>query len=187
MKFVTPLDRNSLIEIPTALEGKFYLGGPYELVELLQEPEVYGDEDIDWRKIQIIDTNGAPMRSVQVDVACSHCHANSSVCPGFPTEVTQKIRYIYREKYNATIEGAVILEVTYQIKGVREKFSVESKKVIHSVYVKASSRGRGIARILLAEVVSDAPDVKVHPQFSEDGARLFGFDKHGKRSGAAVP
>ncbi|WP_408580600.1 N-acetyltransferase [Burkholderia cepacia] len=45
-----------------------------------------------------------------------------------------------------------------------------------------SSRGRGIARILLAEVLDDAPDVRVHPQFSDDGAKPFGFDKTGRRS-----
>ena len=46
MKSVTALDRQIVIRIPSALEGKFYLGGPYEFDELLREPEEYGDEEI---------------------------------------------------------------------------------------------------------------------------------------------
>lgn len=181
MKLVTPLDRQSLIGIPSALKGKFYLGGPYELDELLREPEEYGDEDIDWRKIQIAQVNGVHMRSAQVDVACGKHHAKPSEWPGFPTHVSYALRYLYRDEANSAILGVLKLKVSHEIHGIRKRFEVGCEKVIQSVYVKPSSRGRGIARVLLAEVLSDAPDVSVHPQFSEDGARLFGFDRLGNR------
>lgn len=182
MKVCAPLDRMRLHSIPTALDGKFYMGGPYELPELLKEPEQYGDEDIDWRDIQISGGGGVNAGSVRIEVASGFCQMNSCVWPGQEARITQNLRYLYRERPNATIEGAVTVEVSYLLPGVRQKFTVQGESVIHSVYVKASSRGRGIARILLAELLDDLPNVKVHPQFSEDGARLFGFDRNGKRN-----
>ncbi|WP_175958387.1 GNAT family N-acetyltransferase [Burkholderia sp. BCC0405] len=181
MKVVTPLDRQSIIAIPSALEGKFYLGGPYELGELLREPDEYGDEGIDWRIIEIAQANGVQMRSACVDVACGSHTASVSEWPGIPTCVRYALRYLYRDDANSPITGVVELKVVHEIHGVQKRFEVGCKKVIHTVYVEPSSRGRGIARVLLAEVLSDAPDACVHPQFSEDGARLFGFDQFGNR------
>ncbi|WP_232451991.1 N-acetyltransferase [Burkholderia ubonensis] len=181
MKVVTPLDRRSLIAIPPALEGKFYLGGPYEFGELLREPDEYGDEVVDWRKIQIAQANGVHMRSAHVDVACGQHKARSSEWPGLPTRVSYELRYLYRDDANSAITGVVELKVAHEIHGMPKRFEVGCKKVIHTVYVEPSSRGRGIARVLLAEVLCDAPDACVHPQFSQDGARLFGFDQFGKR------
>jgi predicted GNAT family acetyltransferase len=184
MKLVTPLDRNSLFGIPMALEeGKFSLGGPYELIELLQEPEQYGDEEIDWRLVQITDADGVSLRSAQIDIAAKFCSMAPGAWPGDRTRVSQKLRYIYRKTPDSAIDGVVTLTVSYLLHGIYSKFSVGSEKIITNVYVKAASRGRGIARILLAEVLGDIPDVKVYPQFSKDGARLFGFDGHGKRAG----
>jgi len=79
MKVCTPLDREDLNNIPTACEGKFYLGGPYELLELLQEPEQYGDEDIDWRDIQISGGIGVETGSARIEVAGGFCKMNSCV------------------------------------------------------------------------------------------------------------
>jgi GNAT superfamily N-acetyltransferase len=182
VKVCTPLDREGLNSIPTACEGKFYIGGPYELFELLQEPEQYGDEGIDWRDIQISGGIGVKTGSARIEVASGFCKMNSCVWPGQEARITQKLRYLYRENPNAIIEGAVTVEISYLLPGVSRRFAVQRESVIHSIYVNPSSRGRGIARILLAEVLDDAPNVKVHPQFSEDGARLFGFDKSGKRN-----
>ncbi len=167
MRLVKPLDRQSLIRIPSALEGKFYLGGPYEFDSLLREPGLFGDEDVDWRPIH---------------VASGLHDAKVAEWPGFPTEVRYRLRYLYRDSPGSAILGVVELKVSHKVLGVQNRFATECTKVIHTVYVTPSSRGKGIARILLAEVLSDAPDVHVHPQFSEEGARLFGFDLYGNRA-----
>ncbi len=182
MRLVAPLDRQSLMRIPSALEGKFYLGGPYEFDSLLREPDVFGDEDVDWRPIQIVQVNDEQVRSAQVDVACGLHRARAGEFPGLPTKVSYTLRYLFRDAPNSVIQGVVELKVSHSICGVRNRFVTECTKVIHAVYVNPSSRGRGIARVLLSEVLSDAPDVMVHPQFSEDGARLFGFDLQGNRT-----
>ncbi|WP_080421485.1 GNAT family N-acetyltransferase [Burkholderia ubonensis] len=182
MKVVTPLDRVSLAAIPSALPGKFYKGGPYELDELLREPEEYGDEEIDWRPIQIADAHNVPMRIAHVEVACSRHQANTCDSPGLGTRVEYVLRYLYREDAKSAITGVVQLKISHRIHGLQRLFEVDCEKVIQTVYVARSSRGRGIARVLLAEVLDDAPDVRVHPQFSDDGAKLFGFDKTGRRS-----
>ncbi|WP_028224967.1 MULTISPECIES: GNAT family N-acetyltransferase [Paraburkholderia] len=182
MRLVKPLDRQSLIRIPSALEGKFYLGGPYEFDSLLREPGLFGDEDVDWRPIQIAQPNGEPVRLAQVDVASGLHDAKVAEWPGFPTEVRYRLRYLYRDSPGSAILGVVELKVSHKVLGVQNRFATECTKVIHTVYVTPSSRGKGIARILLAEVLSDAPDVHVHPQFSEEGARLFGFDLYGNRA-----
>lgn len=181
MKLVTPLDRLAISRIPSALEGRFYLGGPFVFDEMLREPEEYGDEDIDWRKVQIAPVNGVQMRSAQVDVTCGHHHVKPGVWSGGPTHVSYSMRYLYRDEFSSPILGVVQLEVEHDVHGVRKGFKTQCKKAIHAVYVKPSSQGMGIARILLSEVLDDAPDVCVHPQFSEDGARLFGFDLNGRR------
>lgn len=181
MKLVTPLDRQALIAIPSALPGKFWLGGPYKLADILREPEDYGDEDIDWRQIQIVQAHGVEMHSCWVDVTSSRHHARPSEWPAMPTYVSYKLRYLYRDEPSSTILGVVQLEVSHDIHGPSKHFAVLCTKVIQSVYVAPESRGRGIARVLLAEVLADAPDVTVHPQFSEEGAKLFGFDLQGKR------
>ncbi|WP_175858027.1 GNAT family N-acetyltransferase [Burkholderia anthina] len=182
MKVVTPLDQLALSSIPSALEGKFYLGGPYDFDGLLREPEEYGDEDIDWRKIQIVQANGEHVGFAHVDVACGQQHANADAMPWSPARVSYTLRYLYREDANTAVKGVVELKISHEIHGIRKRFEVVCKKVIHTVYVEPSSRGKGIARVLLAEVLSDAPDACVHPQFSEDGARLFGFDRFGNRN-----
>ncbi|TYK74145.1 GNAT family N-acetyltransferase [Comamonas sp. Z1] len=181
MKLVTPLDRLTVSRIPSALEGKFYLGGPYEFAEMLREPDEYGDEEIDWRKVQIAPVNGVQMRSAQVDVTCGHHHVKPGAWPGDPAQVSYSMRYLYRDEFNSPILGVVQLKVAHEVHGVRKGFKTQCRKAIHAVYVKPSSQGMGIARILLSEVLDDAPDVCVHPQFSEDGARLFGFDLNGSR------
>ena len=181
MKFVTPLDRQDVIRIPSALEGKFYLGGPYEFDELFREPEEYGDKQIDCRKVQIAEANGVQMHSAHVDVTCGQHSVKPCRWPGWPSHVSYAMRYIYRDNINSSILGVVQLTVTHEVHGVLNGFKTQCKKVIDTVCVKPSSQGKGIARVLLAVILDDAPDVCVHPQFSEDGARLFGFDLLGRR------
>lgn len=178
---VTPLDRVSLAAIPSALPGKFYKGGPYELGDLLREPQEYGDEEIDWRPVQIANADNVPMRTAHIDVACSRHQTNASDSPAFATRVAYVLRYLYRDDVMSAIKGVVQLKISHKIHGLQRRFEVDCEKVIQTVYVAPGSRGRGIARVLLAEVLDDAPDVRVHPQFSDDGAKLFGFDKTGSR------
>lgn len=186
MKLVTALDRLAVSRIPSALAGKFYLGGPYEFEEMLREPEEYGDEDIDWRSVQIAPVNGVKKRFAQVVITCGHHHVKPGVWAGDPARVSYSMRYLYRDEFNLPILGVVQLKVEHEVHGVRKGFKTQCKKTIHAVYVKPSSQGMGIARILLSEVLGDAPDVCVHPQFSEDGARLFGFALNGRRVDAAT-
>ena len=181
MKFVTPLDRQALVGIPSSLEGKFNLGGPYKLDEMLREPDEYGDNYIDWRQLQIAQANGVHIRPAYVEVSSKQSGVQASNGPSFPANIYYTLRYLYRDQPSSSILGVVELKVTHEIRGVLNQFEFVCKTVIQNVYVKPDSRGRGIARILLAEVLSDAPDVRVHPHFSEDGARLFGFDRLGNR------
>lgn len=178
---VTPLDLQSLRSIPSSIEGKFYLGGPYEFEGLLQEPDQYGDEEVELRSIHIAQPDVEQARHAYVAVACGEHFAQLCDSPLFPTKVEYELRYLYRDEAESEILGVVQVSVSHVIHGVRHRFVDQCRKVIKTVHVKPASRRRGIARILLAVVISDAPDALVHPQFSEDGARLFGFDRNGRR------
>ncbi|KGG86200.1 hypothetical protein P245_21005 [Comamonas thiooxydans] len=181
MMFVTPLVREDLARIPTSIEGKFYLGGPYTFDDLLREPDDYGDEEIDWHSAQIKQSGNVQARTAQIDITSAHHRVKPGAWPGGPSRVDYTMRYLYREAINTEILGVVLLKVSHEIHGVSKGFQTVCKKVIQSIYVRPSNQGRGIARILLAVVLEAAPDVCVHPQFSVEGARLFGFDREGRR------
>lgn len=178
---VTPLAREVLARIPTSIEGKFYLGGPYTFDDLLREPNKYGDEEIDWHSAQVKQVGGVQARSAQIDITCTHHRVKPGAWPGDPSRVDYAMRYLYREAINTEILGVVHLKVSHEVHGISQGFQTECKKVIQTIYVRPSCRGKGIARILLAVVLEAAPDVRVHPQFSVEGARLFGFDREGRR------
>jgi predicted GNAT family acetyltransferase len=178
------LDRNLLAQIPT-VDGKFYIGGPYTFEDLLQEPNEETEKTVDSRKLQLPESENILIRSGLIEVTRKIFSKKVTICPYSSGQITFETRYLFRPSGNCPIEGVVTLHVTYFLYGVLEKYASICKKVIHEVYVKPSSRGQGIARILLNEVLSDAPDVEVSPYFSADGARLFGFDALGNRTSAS--
>lgn len=180
LKLIKPLDRHSLSQIPTNGE-KVQILGPYTFEELLREPDYEGEMVVDYRDILIEESKGVSINSAWIEVTRKKFSLKSPVFPDSPGEVTMKSRYLLRRDHASPIEGVVTLHVTYFLHGVRENYTATCKKVIHEVYVKPASQGQGIARILLAVVLNDAPDVEVSPHFSADGARLFGFDTHRKR------
>lgn len=175
-----PLDRNSLARIPT-VEGKFYIGGPYTFEELLHEPNWETEEPIDFRSVQIAESKDVAIRSAFIEVTRKTFSKKVTILPNSSGQIKLETRYLFRRDQNLPIEGVVTLHVTYFLHGVSAKYAPACRKVIHEVYVKPASQGQGIARILLAVVLGDAPDVEVAPNFSAAGARLFGFDAYGKR------
>lgn len=175
-----PLDQGALARIPT-VDGKFYIGGPYTFEELLEEPDEKTEITVDFRGVQVAESKGISISSAVIDVARKTFSGKVTICPDSSGRITLQTRYLFRRDWNLPIEGVVTLHVTYVLHGILDQYAMECKKVIHEVYVKPTSRGQGIARILLAEVLGDAPDVEVASQFSKDGARLFGFDAFGKR------
>lgn len=180
LKLIKPLDRHSLSQIPTSGE-KVQILGPYTFEELLQEPDHEVEMIVDYRDVPIEEAEGVSKNSAWIEVTRKSFSLKTPAFPDSPGEVTMKSRYLFRRDPASPIEGVVTLHVTYFLHGVRENYTAACKKVIHEVYVKPASQGQGIARILLAVVFNDAPDVMVSPHFSADGARLFGFDTLGKR------
>lgn len=179
---LTPLDDEALARIPSTLEGSFWLVGAYELPELLLEPEKYGDKNThNYRVFNIL----SPNRSAHSKASIEICSAKPAISHGAglpPLNVAYKLRYLYRDFSTDHILGTVLIKINHRILGIEENFISSCEKIIDAIYVDPSARRNGISRILLAAVLNDIPDIRVHPQFSEDGARLFGYDKNGRRA-----
>jgi GNAT superfamily N-acetyltransferase len=175
-----PLDRESLARIPTP-DGKSYIAGPYTFEELLQEPDEKTEATVDFRYGSVAESEGVSISSAYIEVIRKTFSRNVTIGPDSSGRITLETRYVFRRDCNLPIEGAVTLHANYVLHGVLQKYATECKTVINSVYVTPASRGQGIARVILAEVLKDAPDAEVGPNFSKDGARLFGFDAFGKR------
>jgi GNAT superfamily N-acetyltransferase len=135
----------------------------------------------DYRDIRIEKSKGASIDLASIEVTRKMSSKQISISLEGIGKTTIESRYLFRKSWGLPIEGVVTLHATYFLYGALEGYTATCEKVIHVVYVTPASQRRGIARILLAEVLSDAPDVKISPHFSADGARLFGFDMHRKR------
>lgn len=180
MKLTIPLNRHTLSQIPTTGE-RVQILGPYTFEELLQEPDCEHEMIADYRDIQIENSKGVTIDLASIEVTRKMSSKQISISLEGIGKTTIESRYLFRRSLGSPIEGVVTLHATYFLYGALEGYTATCEKVIHVVYVTPASQRRGMARILLAEVLSDAPDVKISPHFSADGARLFGFDTHGKR------
>lgn len=155
--------------------------GPYKFEELLQEPDLEDETYQDSRAISIVKSKGVSLDSAVIEVTRKAFRGHISIFPDEPGTITMKSRYLLRRDGASPIEGVVTLEATYLLYGLHKGYTAASRQVISEIYVKPASQRQGIARILLAEVLSDAPNAMVSYKFSSDGARLFGFDASGKR------
>jgi GNAT superfamily N-acetyltransferase len=180
LKLTKPLDRHALSQIPTTGE-RVQILGPYTFEELLEEPDYVNDVVVEYRNIRIEESKGISINSALIEVTRKRSFIETSISLEGIGEATIESKYLFRKSLSSPIEGVVTLHATYHLYSVPEGYTAACKQVIHVVYVTPASQRQGIARILLAEVLSDAPDVKVRPHFSKDGARLFGFDTYGKR------
>jgi ribosomal protein S18 acetylase RimI-like enzyme len=180
LKLTRPLDHRSLTQIPTTGE-RFQILGPYTFEDLLQEPDHEHEVSVDYRNIRIDELKGTSIHKASIEVTRKTSSKQLSISLKGIGKTTIESRYLFRKSWGSPIEGVVTLHATYFLYGALEGYTATCEKVLHVVYVTPESQRRGIARILLAEVLSDAPDVKISPHFSRNGARLFGFDTHGKR------
>jgi ribosomal protein S18 acetylase RimI-like enzyme len=179
VKLTRPLDHHALSQIPIIGE-RVQILGPYTFEELLQEPDHEQEVVVDYRNIQIEESKGASINVASIEVTRKKSSKKISISLEGIGKTTIESRYLFRKSWGLPIEGVVTLHATYLLYGALDGYTATCEKVIHVVYVTPASQRRGIARILLAEVLTDAPDVKISPHFSADGARLFGFDTHRK-------
>lgn len=147
---------------------RVYIGGPYDddLAKLLS-----GDSRCeDMVAVRDIEVGGF---SWWLEITRGRAH-------GGPSSVELPGRYILSDADETPVAALeYLVKIAFAEPPRVDIDTVET--VITGLFVAAAWRGHGLAKALVRELQKDANRVSVRPQFSPQGARLFGFDENCER------